>query len=177
MPEIDAKQLADLFARADAASTSPEKGRALEELIAYLFGCIPGLSVIARNVLDESGAQEVDIAFWNEKDANGLMFFDYVLLVECKNWSRPVGHPELTVFADKLRSRGRPQGILVATNGITGDSEDLSAAHRQISRELEAGREIIVLTRTEIETLNCTGDLILLLKRKCAMLAVSGTSI
>jgi len=177
MPAIDPQVVTDHFARGDRAATSSEKGRALEDLIAYLFGRIPGLAVTARNTLDVPGAQEIDVAFWNEGDPEGLRFFDRVLLVECKNWGEPVGHQELAVFSDKLRSRGRPQGILVAANGVTGDAILLSQAHRQIARSLEDGREILVVTRAEIESLTDTTDLVVLLKRKLAKLAVSGTSI
>jgi restriction endonuclease len=177
MPEIDRKRIAELFARGDDAPTPVEKGDALEELIAYLFECIPGLTVTARKGMDASGAQEIDVAFWNDSHPEGLRLFDHVLLVECKNWAEPVGHAELSVFTDKLRSRGRPLGILIAASGITGNPIQLSHAHRQISRALEQGREILVLTRIEIEALRTSVELVVLLKRKRAMLAVSGTSI
>jgi hypothetical protein len=177
MPPIDRQRIVSYFARGDKADTSFEKGRALEDLIAYLFELVPGMSVTARNTLDIAGAQEIDVAFWNEGHPDGLRLFDYVLLVECKNWSQPVGHEDLAVFADKLRSRGRPLGILVAANGITGDRTLLSRAHQQLSRALAEEREILVLTRQEIEELEDTDQLVILLKRKRALLAVSGTSI
>ncbi|HKB51170.1 MAG TPA: restriction endonuclease [Solirubrobacterales bacterium] len=177
MPDIDNQRISGYFAHGDGTKDPFEKGRALENLIAYLFELIPGMFVTARNTMDVGGAQEIDIAFWNEGHPEGLRLFDYVLLVECKNWSEPVGHAELAVFSDKLRSRGRPQGILVAANGITGDPALLSRAHRQLSRALEEGREILVLTRAEIEALEDTEQLVVLLKRKRALLAVSGTSI
>ncbi len=177
MPEIDRKRIARLFAQGDGADTPTARGDALEELITYLFERIPGLSVTARKALDIGGAQEIDVAFWNDSHPDGLWLFDYVLLVECKNWSGPVGHAEVAVFADKLRSRGRPFGILVAAKGVTGNPELLSRAHRQIARSLEERREIVVLTRSEIEALGHTDELVFLLKRKRALLAVSGTSI
>jgi hypothetical protein len=66
-------------------------------------------------------------------------------------------------------------GIFVAAAGITGNPAALTAAHEVLSRALANGREIIVLTRREIEGLADTDDLVLLLKRKRAQLAVSGT--
>jgi hypothetical protein len=101
--------------------------------------------------------------------------FDHLILVECKNWSSPVGYPELAVFHDKLQSRGRPLGILVAAAGITGDSTSLTNAHSVLARALSRGREILVITRHEIEQLSDTDELVRLLKRKRAQLAVSGT--
>lgn len=177
MPLIDAQLVARLFADGDEAETSAARGKALEDAIAYLFEQIPGVSVTARNVLSADGAQEIDIAVWNEGDPDGLRFFDHVLLIECKNWQKRVGHEELSYFADKLRSRGRPFGVFVAANGITGDSDLLSRAHSQIARSLEHGREIVVLTREEILGLGNTDELVVLLKRKRLQLVVSGTSI
>src|SRR6266568_7833067 len=120
-------------------------------------------------------AEEIDVAFWNEGDPSGLRQFDHIVLVECKNWSVPVGYPELAVFLQKLESRGRPLGIFVAAAGITGDPADLTRAHSVLSQALQQRREIIVVTRHEIEQLTDTGQLVRLLKQKRAQLAVSGT--
>ena len=128
----------------------------------------------ARNTLNAFQAEEIDVAFWNEGDPAGLRMFDHILLVECKNWTAPAGYPELAVFNDKLTSRGLPMGIFVAAAGITGTPAALTAAHEVLARALSQGREIIVLTRREIEELADTADLVLLLKRKRAQLAVSG---
>lgn len=50
-----------------------------------------------------------------------------------------------------------------------------TAAHGVLSAALREGREIIVITRREIEDLEDTDQLVLLLKKKRAQLAVSGT--
>jgi hypothetical protein len=105
----------------------------------------------------------------------GLRMFDHILLVECKNWTAPAGYPELAVFNDKLTSRSRPMGIFVAAAGITGQAANRTAAHEVLGRALAQGREIIVLTRREIEGLADTDHLVRLLKRKRAQLAVSAT--
>jgi Restriction endonuclease len=172
---IDRQWVAKLLADGDSAATSAARGRALEDLIVYLFELIPGVIVTARNALNAFQAEEIDVAFWNEGDPAGLRLFDPILLVECKNWTTRVGYPELAVFNDKLTSRGRPLGIFVAAAGITGDAAARTAAHEVLGRALQHGREIIVLTRREIESLGDTDDLVLLLKRKRAQLAVSGT--
>jgi hypothetical protein len=72
----------------------------------------------------------------------------------------------------KLASRGRPLGVFVAAAGITGDPENLTAAHSVLAQALQQGREIIVMTRREIEDLTETAELVNLLKRKRAQLAV-----
>jgi hypothetical protein len=175
MTAIDRQRVAKLLAEGDHATTTVGRGRAFEELIVYLFGLVPGLSVAARNALNAFHAEEIDVAFWNEGDPTGLRMFDHILLVECKNWTAPAGYPELAVFNDKLTSRGRSMGIFVAAAGITGKAAGLTAAHEVLARALAQGREIIVLTRPEIEGLEDTDGLVRLLKQKRAQLAVSGT--
>jgi hypothetical protein len=175
MTVIDRHHVAKLLAEGDCATTTTARGRALEDLIVYLFELIPGITVTARNALNAFQAEEIDVAFWNDGDPAGLRLFDHIVLVECKNWTHRAGYPELAVFNDKLSSRGRPMGIFVAAAGITGDPTARTAAHEVLSRALQNGREIIVLTRREIEELADTDDLVLLLKRKRAQLAVSGT--
>ncbi|MDQ0148036.1 restriction endonuclease [Pseudarthrobacter niigatensis] len=175
MQTFDPLHVATLFSLGDQALTNVVKGKALEDLIAYLFECVPGVTVSARNTMNAFSAEEIDVAFWNEGEPAGLRLFDHILLVECKNWSGPVGYPELAIFNDKLQSRGRPMGILVAAHGITGQSTALTAAHSVIARALSEGRELIVLTRAEIENLREIDQLVKLLKRKRAQLAVSGT--
>lgn len=175
MTTIDRDHIAKLFEIGDHADTNAVRGRALEDLIAYLFALVPGITVTARNEVNAFGAEEVDVAFWNEGDPRGLRMFDHLILVECKNWSSAVGYAELAVFYDKLQSRGRPFGIFVAACGITGESTSLTRAHSVLARALGEGCEIVVLTRAEIEGLNDTDELVRLLKRKRAQLAVSGT--
>jgi hypothetical protein len=174
MASIDRGRVAAYFKRGDDAETSHEKGKALEDLIAYLFARIPGLEESARNSLNAFGAQEIDVAFWNEQVRDGLRQFDHLLIVECKNWDTPVGDGELSIFREKLRSRGRPLGILVAACGITGEPGRQNRAHQQLASCLTEGREILVVTRKEIEALGDSDQLVKLLKQKRLQLAVSG---
>jgi hypothetical protein len=108
MTAIDSERVAALLKAGDDAASSAERGRALEDLIAYLFELIPGITVTARNEMNAFAAEEIDIAFWNDGSPDGLAFFDHLVIVECKNWSSPIGYPEMAIFNDKLQSRGRP---------------------------------------------------------------------
>ena len=94
--------VASLLAARDSATTAAACGRALEDLIAYLVEQVPGIAVTTRNRVNAFEAEEIDVAFWNEGDPTGLRMFDHILLVECKNWSSPIGYPELAIFNDKL---------------------------------------------------------------------------
>jgi hypothetical protein len=177
MAAIDPARVRAYLAAGDNATTNAAKGKALEDLIAYVFECVPGVVVTVRNQMNAFDAEEIDVAFWNDGLAAGLRLFDHLLLVECKNWSSPIGYPEVALFNQKLRGRGRPLGILVAAHGITGDPESLKNAHSVLAQALVEQREILVLTRAELEQLVDTDELVSLLKRKRAQLAVAGTII
>jgi len=158
----------------NGASTAV-KGKAFEDLLCYLFNKIPGVDITQRNALNAFQTEEIDVAIWNDKKANGLYFLPHIVLIECKNWANPVSSIEVNWFATKLQSRGRDFGILVANNGITGDPNELGQAHHILSSHLERGRQIIVINSEEIRQLSETKDIIRLIKQKLCILTVSGT--
>ena len=122
-------------------------------LACYLFETIPGLSISQRNVKNASAPGEIDIAFWNEHHPSGLRSIEFgsVILVECKNWSKPVGSLEVSWFLAKLQNRARNFGVLIAASGITCYVGERREMHDIVSKALARGIEMIVLTRTEIE--------------------------
>ena len=128
-----------------------------------------------RNEFDELRTEEIDIAFWNEKRENGLPFLNYLILVECKNWSNPVGSIEVSWFAQKLEARGLDFGIFVAYNGITGSSVNGTSSYQILSRVLAKGIKLIVITKYEIESLENTMQLIRIIKEKLCEITVRGT--
>jgi hypothetical protein len=158
----------------NGASTN-EKGRALEDVVCYIFEKVPGISVTKRNVRNVFDTEEVDVAFFNERRPKGFIFLPQIILVECKNWSGAVGSVEVAWFNEKLRSRGLTFGILVAANGITGDVKRKTDAHAIIAGALREQRNIIVLTSNELRDLRNSDDLIQLIKEKLCELAVEGT--
>src|SRR5262249_51483408 len=82
---IDRTYVAKLLAAGDSAHTMAARGRALEDLIVYVFELVPGIILTQRNELNAFEAEEIDVAFWNEGDPAGLRLFDHILLIECKN--------------------------------------------------------------------------------------------
>jgi len=175
MPAFSSETIDKYFQAGDKSITTTDKGRALEDLICYLFEKIPGLSVGKRNTLNTFKSEEIDVAFWNRMDADGFYFLPNIILVECKNWSEPVGSEEVNWFDSKLKRRGQSFGILVAANGITGSSQRIEAAHEIIRVALSEGRQLIVITRDEISNLQATADLVKLIQGKLCELVVSGT--
>lgn len=63
MTAIDQQHVAKVLAEGDSATTTTARGRALEDLIVYLFELIPGIAVTARNALNAFQAEEIDVAF------------------------------------------------------------------------------------------------------------------
>ena len=162
------------FNNCDNGATNQIKGKAFENLACYLFQTIPGVDIAAANQMNAFNNEEIDVAVWNDRVVNGLSFLPNIILIECKNWSSPVSSNEVSWFCQKLQSRGLDFGILIANNGITGNQDDLNAAHNTIAMHLMQKRRIIVITRDEINNLTNTDQIIKLIKEKLCILAVGG---
>lgn len=157
-----------------SALTAKAKGDALEDLIEYIFGEIPGLILPTRNSRDPGGVAEIDVAFWNDGHDDGLRQFDRLIAIECKNWDAPVGYAEIVLFKEKLRARGQTFGVMIAVSGITGTPVDQTAAYRALYQAQSLGLTIIVITRAEIDALTSAVDLVRLIKQKFLRLCLTG---
>lgn len=156
-------------------ATTGEQGRALEDLICYVFAQVPGISITRRNELNAFQTEEIDVALWNDGHPDGFFFLPNIILVECKNWSDRVSSAELNWFDSKLRNRGLPFGVLVTPQGITGDAAGITAAHSIVAAALREGRRLVVITSDELLTLTDSTQLVQLVKEKLCDLAVKGT--
>jgi hypothetical protein len=164
---IDQVRLNDLLERArDGDLRADVRGLALEDLAELMFAAVPGVDVVASRSVDVFRSQELDVVCRNHHLTDGLSDFDHLVIVECKNWSSPVGSMEVAWFDTKLRVRSRRTGVLIAMNGITGDPHSLTSANQIVSFALGEGRSILVLRVDEIEALQTGEDLATLLKRK-----------
>ncbi len=177
MAQYSRRRLDEFLQRSNNATTSHEKGKALEDLICYIFEKVPGMSVSFKNETNYAQTEEIDIGFWNESyNSRGFHYFPALVLVECKNWSRPVDTQNVAYFIQKLQNRGRDYGIIVATNGITGSRERNDGAYYEISMALSRRLHILILSYEEIENLNTTQDLVNLFKEKLCELAMTTTT-
>jgi len=173
---ISHQRVAAFFAEGNGPISAYQKGKRLEELIIYVFEKIPGIEFYKANVVNHGNSEEVDVAFFNNKARTGFPFLEYFLLVECKNWSVPIGAAQVREFATKLKRRACPNGVLVAANGITGNAQELNAAHHEITMTLAVESiKIIVVTRPEIEAWTDTADVVKLFKLKLLELTVAGS--
>lgn len=176
MVALSQQIIATLLAEGDGVPTAFEKGRKLEKLIVYAFGKIPGVKFYKSNVVNNAGSEEVDVAFFNNKQKSGFPFLEYLLLVECKNWSAAVGAIHVREFATKLEHRACAYGVLIAANGITGNAQDRTAAHDAIRMALAVRHiSIIVITRAELARWVDTSEVVDLFKHKLCELTVDGS--
>ena len=174
MANYSLRILAGHFNNCDNGETSQIRGKSFEDLACYLFQTIPGVSIARRNQMNAFNNEEIDVAIWNEKAPRGLPFLPNIILIECKNWSTPVSSIEVSWFCQKLQSKGLDFGILIASNGITGNQDELNAAHNTIAMHLAQKRTIVVITREEINCLRTTANIVQLIKEKMCDLAVGG---
>ena len=161
----DRKKIAELVTIAlDIASGSNEKGKALEEFGSYIFASAKGVSIIKRDA--RLAAEEIDLIIRNNASIGFWRHAGPVIAVECKNWSSRVGAKEISVFAANLATLGpdAKTGILIAPNGISGDS--YSDAVLKIREQRMAGKNILVIERADLESLANGEYLTDLLERK-----------
>jgi hypothetical protein len=167
MAKYSLEHIQRLLTEADAAATADEKGDKLEELVCYLFGVIPGVEFIAKNILDGNRAHELDVVFWNDQRISELHFLDAIIITECKHTQHPVGSIDVGWFVRKLQDRGAACGILISLNGITGERDGVSNAHSEVLSAMIRDRiKILVITREDILNLSTTEQLVSLLREK-----------
>lgn len=175
MPALDKAIMQAYIDAGVNSATTTEQGKALEDLICYVFGLVPGIAVTHRNERNVFSTEEIDIALWNDKDPTGFNFLPELILIECKNWSTRVGSEQVNWFDSKLRNRGLDFGILISTKGITGNSQDLAQAHYIVATALREKRKLVVILTDELLSLPDADGLAYLVKQKLCGLAVKGS--
>jgi Restriction endonuclease len=142
--------------------SSADVGAALEDFVQFVFEAIPSVTLYQRDIKDEDGAQEIDLAFTHWPYMSNIPILDVSILVECKNEKKRTSASQVREFGGKLRTRSLPIGILVTAAGLSGSRG--SAAHAAIRDELGQGCAIIVITRNELASLDNPSDLTTLLR-------------
>jgi Holliday junction resolvase-like predicted endonuclease len=152
--------LQDLLARANNPGLNDDAGLILEEL-AKVFLESPYLKLNKERRRCENG--EIDLDFTVKRFEATLFYeFSYLLIVECKNWSKKAGAPEIRVFCSKMRDVRSNVGILFSKNGITKDA-------RRIIRDAWLRDEIIVIVLDFVDldgVINGSDNLYEVIKRK-----------
>lgn len=130
------------------------KGTKLEDFIASLFHKNFGFEVLSKKLLVET--QELDIVVKNVSKNDFVKTLNSpFILIECKNWSEPVGVPEARIFESKYREAGKKVnlGIFVAINGVTKPFKT------HLNNLIRDGINLIVIDNKEIEEFLYSEDL------------------
>lgn len=175
MSYYDSQKVIEIIDKGNNSSKAIDKGRALEELVVYIFDKIPGIEIYETDVMNYHLTEEVDVVLWNEKDENGLKNFPEIIFIECKNLAGKVSTRDLSYFITKLRNKGLNFGIMIASLGITGSESKSTRAHFEMPLALKEGIRIIILTIDDILNLNNVDDLLKLIKSKICRLHVKGS--
>lgn len=170
---FDPLELKELLDSAEAQTTDSDKGKRYEEACEYVFSSIPGC-IVERNVTGIFHTQQIDLAVGCTGESGGLGLFPRIFLVECKDWDRSVDSTTVGYFMSILQGRAIQLGILVAANGITGNSTDMRNAHALGLQHSSIGLNVLVITTVELRALTTTAELIELLHRRFLRAAASG---
>lgn len=168
-PEAREKELRELWASTVSEANSQRKGKLLEDLMVRIFRTLPGFSNI--NVRVKPKDEEIDLTIRNESpDAFWSREGSQYILVECKNWSTPVGKDELIVFRNKMENRGARcrLGFFVAIGGFT------RGFHTQADTYRKDPLLVVPLDRSDIEALVNAPDRNALLKQFHERAAMAG---
>ena len=125
------------------AKTSAEKGKSLERLAECFVSLFPGLKVVGKNIRIE--AEELDLVVKNEAEKIFWQRLETPIIVECKNWTKPVGAREIRDLVQKMREV--KTALLIAAHGVT--SKD--GAYYEIIEARKNKKFILVLDITDID--------------------------
>jgi len=121
-------------------------GKLLETFASYILGCIPGFQVEERKKTKEyhfDGFLRVKGDYLDFRSDLG-----FYILVECKDWNKPIGVEEIGYFAHKLSTHDCNAGIIFSKLGTTGEfsKKDYLYGVRTISKSYHhLGRVIMIL--------------------------------
>lgn len=142
----------DLWRDTQGERNPKRRGRVLEDLLLVLLKSIPGFERTEAN--QRSQDEEFDLLVPNESPDPIWQRESQYLLVECKNWSKPVGPEEIDRFYRKLERRhGRCQlGFFVALRGFT------DGVHTTLSATREKPIAVVLLQAPELQRLVDAGS-------------------
>lgn len=141
----------EAFRRSDLSQDANERGAILEALVTDLFGLLPGLSYWRSRFLTNDGSAEFDVCFHNDVRVSLFPEAGPALVVECKNTGHRIDSGAVRIFVTKLAEIHAKWGVLVASQGITGEDERNAKAVVLDARG--RGTHLLVFTRENLERL------------------------
>jgi hypothetical protein len=130
----------------EEAETRKAKGVELERLMQVLFSSVEGFRVRDTNVRTQT--EEIDLVLDNKCLHHPWDRESPILLVECKNWSKPSGKNDIVVFQTKVKNRrGRcTVGFFIAWKGFARTVE------RELLRSSQDNSMLVLLTGAQIKS-------------------------
>jgi CheY-like chemotaxis protein len=168
-PEAREQEIRELWGAVQSEVDPQRKGKLLEDLMVRVIKTLPGFSHITPRGKNKD--EEIDLIIRNESpDAFWSREGSQYILVECKNWSKPVGPDEFTVFRNKLENRGARcrLGFFIALGGFTKGFETHAATYRKDPLL------VVPLNRADIDALVNAPDRNALLKQFHQRAAMAG---
>ncbi|WP_241293622.1 restriction endonuclease [Burkholderia stabilis] len=144
-------ELVRLIEAVESAATNNEKGRSLEALARSLFGSVSALRCKYSNL--QTRSSEIDLVIEYDQSKGRLALFDEIgryCLVECKNWSKPVGVGPVRDFMGKLDKCKIKLGVIFSKNGVTGVDSGADALREIQSRFDRDGVFLLVFSLEDL---------------------------
>jgi hypothetical protein len=166
-PSATTGTLVDLIEDVEGATKNDEKGKALESLAQFLFDSVPSLCCKYRNL--ETRSSEIDLVIEYDRSKGGIPLFDELgrySLVECKNWSKPVGVGPVRDFMGKLDKCKVKFGITFSKNGVTGVDSGADALREIQSLYDHDGVYVLVFSLEELKGISNSKDFCVALDSK-----------
>jgi Restriction endonuclease len=146
------------------AEKEKSDGKDLEKLAAYFLGAIPGFEV--RSDLAARDTQYDGLVRNRGVKHDFRADLGTYVLVECKDWSSPVGVSEVSQFINKLVLQDCRGGILFSSSGISGQDKGCDAELQLLKAHYRAGKIIIVLSEDDFRQAAEGRNLVMMLREK-----------
>ncbi len=148
-------RLGDLIERVERAETNDQKGKSLEEVTRFLFASTPELRCKYANLHTKSS--EIDLVIEYDSSKGRIPLFEDTgryCLVECKNWSKPVGVGPIRDFMGKIDKCRTRLGVIFSKNGVTGVNSGVDALREIQSRYDRDGVLVLVFSLEDLRAIN-----------------------
>ena len=159
--------LTGLIDTVEQASSNEAKGKSLETLARALVESTPMLKCKYRNL--QTRSSEIDLVIEYDDSLGRVPLLDDLgrfILVECKNWSKPVGVAPVRDFMGKLDKCKIGLGIIFSKNGVTGIDSGADALREIQSRFDREGTYVLVFSLDDAKRILNGRDFLVLLDEK-----------
>lgn len=149
--ELPHGKLVELVEAVEAATTNETKGKTLESLANFLFNSVASLKCKYANL--QTRSSEIDLVVEYDSAKERIPLFEELgryCLVECKNWSKPVGVGPVRDFMGKLDKCKARLGVIFSKNGVTGIDSGVDALREIQSRFDRDGTYILVFSLDDL---------------------------